>query len=110
MKMNVSAAIRVICFAAVFLGTMSAHSQQAATPAPADPQVLADSVAKEVAEIRGLPFKQHVGAEVQSTAQFGEYVSRQIDEVVPESVRHHYGKIVRTLGLYRGPPIDDFPR
>jgi hypothetical protein len=27
---------------------------------------------------------------------------------VPQSIRDHYGLIVSTLGLYRGPPIEDF--
>jgi hypothetical protein len=107
--MNLRTAIRASTVAALFLGAMCAHSQDAATaPPPVDPQVVADGIAAEVAQIRGLPFKQPVGVELQSGAQFAEYVSRRLDEVVPEPIRRHYGLIVRTLGLYRGPPIDDF--
>ena len=46
--------------------------------------------------------------ETESTAHFSEYVARRLDEAVPPSIRDHYGKIVRTLGLYRGPVIEDF--
>jgi hypothetical protein len=100
--------IRALGLAAVLLGALSAHAQEAASPAPADPQVVVDGIAMDVAQIRGLPFKQPVPVARQSTADFGQYVSRRIDETVPENLRRHYGKIVRTLGLYRGPPIDDF--
>ena len=86
----------------------SAHAQQAAPSVPADPQVVVDGIARDVAQIRGLPFKQPVAVGQQSPADFGQYVSRRIDETVPEGIRSHYGKIVRTLGLYRGQPIDDF--
>src|SRR5262249_29156850 len=108
--MNPRAVIRTLSLVMVFLlGALSAHAQdsatepQAAPPAatPADPQAVADSIAKEVAQIRGLSFKQPVAVEKQSPANFGEYVSRRIDETVPEPVRSHYGTIVRTLGLYR---------
>jgi hypothetical protein len=99
---------RVVALAAVFLSAGYAHAETAATPPAADPQTTADKIAKEIEQIRGLSFKQPVRVETQSAAGFGEYVSRELDEVVPESVRKHYGLIVRTLGLYRGPPIEDF--
>ncbi len=100
--------IRALGLAAVFLGALSARAQEAATAAPADAQAAVDGIALDVAKIRGLPFKQPVAVARQSTADFGDYVSRRIDETVPEGIRRHYGTIVRTLGLYRGPPIDDF--
>jgi len=99
---------RAIALAAIFLSAGSAHSENAATPPAADPQVAADKIAKEIEQIRGLTFKQPVRVETQSAEGFGAYVSRELDEAVPESVRRHYGIIVRTLGLYRGPPIEDF--
>jgi hypothetical protein len=100
--------IRVVASMSLFFGAVGAHSQDAATKPPADPQALADSIAQDIAQIRGLPFEHPVGVENQSAAQFGEYVSHRIDEVVPEDVRRNYGTIVRTLGLYRGPPLADF--
>jgi hypothetical protein len=106
--MNQRVAIRASALAALFLGAMCAHSQEAAPAPPPDPQAVADGIAKDVAQIRGLPFKQPVSVETQSSEQFVEYVSRRIDEVVPEPIRRHYGLIVRTVGLYRGAPIDDF--
>jgi hypothetical protein len=103
------AAIHSLLVAALFAGAMPSHSQEAdTTPPPADPESVVDTIAGEVSQIRGLPFKHPVAVEKQSSAQFGEYVSQRIDKAVPEGVRRHYGAIVRTLGLYRGPPIDDF--
>ncbi len=93
---------------AAFLTAICAHSAQPAAAAPTEPRALADSIAPQVAEIRGLPFKQPVNVEIQSTADFDSYVHRRIDEAVAPSVKQHYGKIVRTLGLYRGPAIEDF--
>lgn len=106
--MNLSIVFRVLAFAAVFLSASSAQSENVATTPPADAQAATDKIAREIEQIRGLSFKQPVRVESQSVENFGEYVSRELDEAVPESTRRHYGLIVRTLGLYRGPPIEDF--
>lgn len=97
-----------LLLATLLFAVTLAHSQEAATnAAPASPQATADAIAKEVAQIRGLEFKQPVGVEIQSPDKFREYVTARIDEVVPPNLRRHYGKVVQTLGLYRGPPIED---
>src|SRR5690242_9353147 len=108
--MNPRAVVRAVCLVTMFVCALAAHAQDAATTpaAPADPQVVVDGIAKEVAQIRGLSFRQSVAVEKQSASDFGGYVSRRIDETVPETQRNNYGAIVRTLGLYRGPPISDF--
>src|SRR5262245_40809178 len=107
MKWNV--VMRAGLVAALLVGTIVAQAQEApANAGSPDPQPMADAIAKEVAQIRGLSFKQPVPAEIQSKESFGEYVNGRIDEVVPPNVRQHYGKIVRTLGLYRVPAIEDF--
>jgi hypothetical protein len=108
-NMDWTVVMRAGLVAAFLVGTSVARAQDAAaSAAPPDPQPMADAIAKEVAQIRGLSFKQPVPAEIQSKESFGEYVTGRIDEVVPPNVRRHYGKIVRTLGLYRGPAIEDF--
>lgn len=106
--MNLNIVFRTIGLAAVFLIASSAHSENAAAAPPADAQGAADSIAREIEQIRGLSFKRPVRVESQSVASFGEYVSRELDQEIPQSIRQHYGTIVRTLGLYRGPPIEDF--
>ena len=106
MKLNI--VFRLIGLAAVFLAASSAHSENAPPTPPPDAQAAADSIAREIEQIRGLSFKKPVRVESQSVEKFGDYVSRELDKEVPESIRKHYGTIVRTLGLYRGPPIDDF--
>jgi len=80
----------------------------AAAAVPADAQAIADRISAEVEQVRGLKFKQPVRAETQSIESFGEFVSSMLDQEVPESLRAHYGLIVRALGLYRGPLIEDF--
>lgn len=107
--MSLSNLFRAIALAPVFLSAGFAHSENAATAPPAEAQAAADKIAKEIEQIRGLTFKHPVRVESQSVESFGEYVSRELDDTVPLSIRSHYGKIVRTLGLYRGPPIEDFP-
>jgi hypothetical protein len=106
--LNLSIVFRAIALAAALLSASSAHSENAAAAPPADAQAAADKIAREVEQIRGLTFKHPVRVETQSVESFGEYVSRQLDDAVPESMRNCYGIIVRTLGLYRGPPIEDF--
>jgi len=103
---KLSIVFRIVGLAAVFLASSSAHSDNTPPLPPPDAQAAADSIAREIEQIRGLTFKQHVRAETQSVEKFGEYVARQLDKEVPESIRRHYGTIVHTLGLYRGPTID----
>jgi len=91
-----------------FLLFAGAHSGNAAAPSAADAQATADGIAKEIEQIRGLTFKRPVRVESQSMESFGQYVSRELDQAVPENIRSHFGIIVRALGLYRGPPIEDF--
>jgi hypothetical protein len=85
-----------------------ASSPAPAATAPTDAQAAADKIAAEVEQLRGLKFKQPVRAETQSMESFGEFISGELDREVPESLRAHYGLIVRALGLYRGPLIEDF--
>jgi hypothetical protein len=84
-----------------------ANSQEAGAPAKADPQVLADEIQKEVAEIRGMPFKRPVKASQQTTAQFEAYLDKELNESSAINLDKNYGKVVRALGLYRGPEIKD---
>lgn len=103
-----AAAVLVMAAAGLGLGAAAFAQEAAAPPAPANAQATADAISKQVADLRGLPFKRSVPVETQSPAQFGEYVRGRIDDVVPRNLRNHYGRIVRTLGLYRGPEIQDF--
>lgn len=87
---------------ALVLGVAAAGAQDAATP-----QATADAIAQDVARLRGLEFKRHVSADTQTSERFAAYVQEKIDAEVPPPIKRHYGRIVRTLGLYRGPLIDD---
>jgi hypothetical protein len=90
------------------LASVPLSAQEAATER-FDAQALADRVQKDVAGLRGLPFKRPVKAETQTADAFGKYLDEQMDQSVPSSVAAHYGAIVRKLGLYRGPEIQNGP-
>lgn len=76
-------------------------------PAALEPDPLAEQIQREVAEIRGLPFKQPVRMATQSIEDFGRYLDSRIEQALPPATAQHYGKIVQKLGLYRGPEIED---
>ena len=100
--------LRNVLVSAVGVGTClvcvgTAGAQVAGARPAIDPQQLADRVQAEVAELRGLPFKEHVQAENQSVAAFGEFLDDELERSIPPAIAEHYGEIVRKLGLYRGP-------
>jgi hypothetical protein len=99
---------RAIAGASILLLHPGFASAQGTTPATTDAQAYADGIAREIEVIRGLRFKQPVKVETQTSADYGKHVSAELEEAVPEVQRRHYDKIVRTLGLYRGPVIEDF--
>lgn len=74
----------------------------------ADQQALAAQVEKDLVALRGLTFKQPVPFEKQSVEEFGRHLDAEMEEVVPGKIAAHFGKIVRRLGLYKGPEIQDF--
>ena len=90
------------------LAAIIATSQAAAVApadeaaAPRDLQVTVRALEAEVVELRGLPFKTSVPAEVQSQEEFGQFLDQRIGEVMPDAMSDNYGLIVRRLGLYRG--------
>jgi len=84
----------------------------ATVPADAAPdapdQALVRRIEEDVAALRGLPWKHPIRAEAQTTEQFAAYLDRQLALSVPERLALNYGRVVRRLGLYRGPEITDF--
>jgi hypothetical protein len=82
---------------------------QAAAPAlSSDPLEVAARIQKEVVELRGLPFKQPVRMEKQTAEGLGKRMDKEMAEAVPVVLARHFDKIVRRLGLYRGPEIKDY--
>jgi len=100
---------RTAC-ATLLLLTQGLQAQvPAAAPAPPiDPVALAARVQQDVEAIRGLPFKHSIPLQKQSPEEFGDHLDKEMVTAVPEAVSEHFGKIVRRLGLYRGPEITDF--
>ena len=66
-----------------------------------------ERIQQEISEIRGLPFKTTVTAASQTTADFKKRIDQEIDKELPPEVEPYYGQIIRKLGLYRGPLIQD---
>jgi hypothetical protein len=75
---------------------------------PADPFARAAVIQQEVAEIRGLPFKQTVPMEKQTPEGLIRHMEKEAGESMPDAMEKHFDKIVRRVGLYRGPVIEDF--
>ncbi len=76
--------------------------------APVSPLELAGRIQKDVAEIRGLAFKQSVPIERQTPEGLTRHMNKEMKDAVPSALAKHFDKIVRRLGLYRGPVIEDF--
>lgn len=92
--------------AALFLGcVLQIHAGE---PAPPDPAAMVERIQKEVAELRGLPFKQSVPMEKQTREGLARHMDSEMAEMVPEAIEKHFDKIVRRVGLYRGPVLGDF--
>jgi hypothetical protein len=89
---------------------LACAAAQAAAPAaqPADPLATAARIQREVADLRGLPFKQPVTMEKQTAQGLGLLMDKEMAEAVPAAISAHFDKIVRRLGLYRGPEIKDY--
>jgi hypothetical protein len=88
--------------AIVLLAHSIASGAAETAAADADLQSAVLELQEEVAQLRGLPFKAPVRAEMQSQEGFAAYLDQQIDEALPEVMNTHYGAIVKRLGLYRG--------
>lgn len=67
-----------------------------------------DSIQVEIEKIRGAKFKHSVKVANQSLEDFGKYLDKMLDKQFSENMDMNYGKVVRKLGLYRGPEIKDF--
>jgi len=62
----------------------------------------------EIEEIRGQKFKRPIAVQNQSLADFGRYIDAQMSKQYPDEYLKNYGKVVKILGLYRGPEIEDY--
>jgi hypothetical protein len=74
----------------------------------AELQEKVEEIRKELVEIRGLKFKRPVRIRAQSLDDFSKYLDAMIEHQMPEERLRYYGKVVKMLGLYRGPKLKDF--
>ena len=70
-------------------------------------QARADQISEEVAQLRGLPFRQPITVKNQSIEGFSRYLDAELKKQLPQKRARYFGKIVQKLGLYRGPEIKD---
>ena len=74
---------------------------------PTDPEQLADAIIVDVAEIRGLEFQRDIAVSDQSQDEFETYLAGEMDRSLPPERAAVFGRVVRKLGLHRGPVIED---
>ncbi len=67
-----------------------------------------NQIMDDVAKIRGLEFKAPLSVENQSMADFEKYLDGELSKEMPEKRQANFGKIVKKVGLYRGPEIKDY--
>lgn len=67
-----------------------------------------DSIQTQLETIRGLKFKHPVPCMPQPLDDFEKYLDNELQKQIPDRLMKNYGKIVKMLGLYRGPEIEDF--
>lgn len=67
-----------------------------------------DSIQRELEEIRNAKFKHSVKVANQTLDDFGTYLDKMLEKQFSKGVEKNCDKIVRKLGLYRGPEIKDF--
>src|SRR5690606_20309633 len=91
--MNITTVVRGFLIAGIALSFECLAEEPATTEnaVPMDLQALALELQQEVTELRGLPFKRTVLAEVQPPEAFEEFLDDRITEVMPEAVDTDYG-------------------
>jgi len=85
-----------------------APTAQPDATAPQPVELLA-RIQQEISAIRGLNFKQPVKLATRSAEELQQRLDARVSAMLPADVAPYYGQIVRKLGLYRGPAIEDFP-
>ena len=93
--MNIRMVVRSLAIVSVAYAIAAGAAE---SPAPAtapaadektDPKALVLELQKDVAALRGLPFKTDVAAAVQSQEDFAAYLDERIAEAVPEVLNTH---------------------
>lgn len=74
---------------------------------PSDPDALAAVVIEDVAEIRGLEFRDEIAVSNQTPEEFEQYLAAEMDRSLPPERAEAFGRVVQKLGLYKGPLIED---
>jgi hypothetical protein len=74
---------------------------------PRDPDALAEKVMEDVAAIRGREFRTGIAVSDQSQEEFEAYIAKEMDRSLPPERASVYGRVVKKLGLFNGPLIED---
>jgi len=90
-----------------FLGGGTDLEAAAFAGLPSDPQALADAIRADLVRMRGLEFRQGIAVTHQAMADFEAYLDGELERAIPAERALVFDRVVRKLGLYQGPVIDD---
>jgi len=74
---------------------------------PVDPEALVERIAADIEVIRELEFTERISVDQQSVEEFEAYLDREMARSLPPERAEVFGRVIETLGLFRGPRIDD---
>jgi len=97
----------LIILLAMCVGVSAAEYKPLTAEEQASLEARVAKIEEQVAEIRGLPFKEAIGVEHQSLDDFAAYLDAELGRQIPEEKNAIYGLVVQKLGLYRGPVLTD---
>lgn len=91
---------------AALVAAQLAHAQTT-IPAPQalDPAAYIATVEQDLTAIRGLAFKHAVPIARQTPEELGRYMDKEMAREMPEALSANFDKLVKRLGLYRGPEL-----
>ncbi len=97
--------VRGLMTAALFAAQIASAQTTIPVPQALDPVAFVARVEGDLTEIRGLAFKHSVPVAKQTPADLGRYVDKEMAREVPDALSDNFGKLVKRLGLYRGPEL-----
>jgi hypothetical protein len=74
---------------------------------PAEPEALAATIGRDIEALRQLEFRERISVSEQSVADFALFIDAEMERSLPPDRAAAFGRVVETLGLYRGPTIED---
>jgi hypothetical protein len=97
--------VRGLMMAGLF-ALQSAHAQTTIpVPQLLDPANRVAQVEKDLEAIRGLTFRHSVPVAKQTPEDLARYLDQELAKEMPEALSENFDRLVKRLGLYRGPEL-----